>query len=82
MLRALRPVTRLPLIGVGGIMDAGDLFSRLSAGADLCQVYTGLIYGGPGFVGELLRGLDARMTRLGMPTLATLTGSGAADPGE
>lgn len=82
VLRALRPVTARPLIGVGGIMNAGDLFARLSAGADLCQIYTGLVYGGPGFVGELLRGLETRMNRLGLSSLAALCGSGASDPGE
>jgi dihydroorotate dehydrogenase len=54
VLRALRPLTKKPLIGVGGIMDASDLRERLEAGADLCQVYTGFVYGGPGFVAELL----------------------------
>lgn len=57
VLRALRPLTKKPLIGVGGIMDAHDLHERLDAGADLCQIYTGFIYGGPGFVGELLAGV-------------------------
>ena len=45
------------LIGVGGIMDAADVRAKLAAGADLVQVYTGLIYGGPGWVRSLLRGL-------------------------
>jgi dihydroorotate dehydrogenase len=45
------------LIGVGGIMDAADARAKLAAGADLVQVYTGLIYGGPRWVRSLLRGL-------------------------
>jgi dihydroorotate dehydrogenase len=45
------------LIGVGGIMDAASAAAKLAAGADLLQVYTGLIYGGPGFVRDLLRGI-------------------------
>jgi len=45
------------LIGVGGIMNAADARAKLAAGADLVQVYTGLIYGGPGWVRSLLRGL-------------------------
>lgn len=49
------------LIGVGGIMDPAGARAKLAAGADLIQVYTGLIYGGPGWVRALLRGLsDAR----------------------
>jgi dihydroorotate dehydrogenase len=50
---------RLALIGVGGIFDAADAQAKLDAGADLVQVYTGFIYGGPGFVRRLLRGLLA-----------------------
>ena len=46
------------LIGVGGIMDAAGARAKLAAGADLVQVYTGLIYGGPGWVRALLRGLS------------------------
>lgn len=38
----------MPLIGVGGIMGADDARLRLAAGANLVQLYTGLIYGGPG----------------------------------
>ena len=46
------------LVGVGGIMDAEGARAKLAAGADLIQVYTGLIYGGPGWVRGLLRGID------------------------
>lgn len=49
MLRALRK--RLPkqtaLVSVGGVMDGEDAQARIEAGADLVQIYTGLIYGGP-----------------------------------
>jgi dihydroorotate dehydrogenase len=50
-----RPV----LIGVGGVMDPGSAAGKLAAGADLLQLYTGLIYGGPGLVRRLLTGLRA-----------------------
>lgn len=42
------------LIGVGGIHDAESAQEKLDAGADLLQVYTGFVYGGPGFVPSLL----------------------------
>ncbi|EXJ15743.1 quinone-dependent dihydroorotate dehydrogenase [Imhoffiella purpurea] len=42
------------LIGVGGIMDPEGAAAKLAAGADLIQIYTGLVYGGPGFVRRLL----------------------------
>jgi dihydroorotate dehydrogenase len=44
-----------PLIAVGGIMDETDARARLDAGAALVQVYTGLVYGGPGLVRRLVR---------------------------
>lgn len=48
----------LPIIGVGGVRSAGDCQEKLEAGASLVQIYTGLIYEGPGLVGRILRQLD------------------------
>ncbi len=39
-----------PIVGVGGIMSAADALSKIKAGADLVQIYTGLIYHGPDLV--------------------------------
>ena len=44
----------LKLIGVGGIMNAEDAKRKMNLGAGLVQVYTGWVYGGPGFVAKLL----------------------------
>lgn len=41
-----------PIIGVGGVMSGADAVSKISAGADLVQIYTGLIYNGPALVAE------------------------------
>jgi dihydroorotate dehydrogenase len=41
-----------PIIGVGGVMSAADACSKLQAGADLVQIYTGLIYSGPALVAQ------------------------------
>ncbi len=46
---------KLPIIGVGGIRTAADLQTKLDAGASLLQLYTSLIYEGPGLPGHLLR---------------------------
>jgi dihydroorotate dehydrogenase len=43
---------RIPLIGVGGILDGADAAEKLDAGASLVQLYSGLIYRGPDLVGE------------------------------
>jgi dihydroorotate dehydrogenase len=47
----------LPIIAVGGIMTPQDAKARLAAGATLIQVYTGFVYGGPGFAKSLCRGI-------------------------
>lgn len=46
--------SRLPIIGVGGIMTADDARERLAAGADLLQIYTGFIYEGPALIEQIL----------------------------
>jgi dihydroorotate dehydrogenase len=48
--KALGPAT--PIIGVGGVMDAAAARAKIDAGADLVQIYTGLIYRGPALVRE------------------------------
>jgi dihydroorotate dehydrogenase len=48
---------RLPIIGVGGVMSAADARARLDAGAILVQVYSGLVYAGPGLVLSILHDL-------------------------
>jgi dihydroorotate dehydrogenase len=45
------------IIGVGGIASAADAREKLDAGANLVQLYTALVYRGPGLVGEIVRGL-------------------------
>lgn len=50
---------RLTIIGVGGIASAADAREKLDAGATLVQLYTALLYRGPGLVGEIVRGLGA-----------------------
>lgn len=51
---------RLPIIGVGGIMDEAGAAEKLDAGATLVQLYTGLIYRGPFFAAEVARALAER----------------------
>ena len=47
----------LPIIGVGGIASAADAREKIDAGATLVQIYTGLVYRGPGLVAEIARAL-------------------------
>jgi dihydroorotate dehydrogenase len=55
-LRRVLPAS-VAIIGVGGIANAADAREKLEAGANLVQLYTGLVYRGPGLVGEIVRGL-------------------------
>jgi dihydroorotate dehydrogenase len=48
---------RLPIIGVGGVFGPQEAKEKLNAGADLIQVFTGLIYRGPGLIREILTAL-------------------------
>jgi dihydroorotate dehydrogenase len=54
---------RVPLIGTGGIFTVEDVLAKLAAGAVAVQVYSALIYEGPGLVGRLKRGLAAARRR-------------------
>jgi dihydroorotate dehydrogenase len=69
VIRHLHQQTRgtLPIIGVGGIFNAEDAWEKISAGASLVQLYTGLVYEGPGLVREIVSGLRKHLAALGLP---------------
>ena len=56
---------RLPIIGVGGILHGADAVAKIAAGASLVQLYTGLIYRGPGLVAECRKALLGRQNGTG-----------------
>ena len=49
-----------PIIGVGGILSAADALSKIKAGADVVQIYTGLIYKGPALVKAAAQAIKAK----------------------
>ena len=53
VITAIRSKCRLPVIGCGGIMDADSALEKADAGASLIELYTGLIYRGPGLLREI-----------------------------
>jgi dihydroorotate dehydrogenase len=61
----LRLGDKIPLVGVGGVEDAATARAKIEAGARLVQIYTGLIYKGPGVAQEILRGLAETPLRTG-----------------
>jgi dihydroorotate dehydrogenase len=70
-----RAAGRIPIVGVGGIMDADDAYARIRAGASLVQVYTGLVYGGPALPRRILEGLSERLHRDGFQSVAEAVGT-------
>ena len=76
-LRDFRQATggALPLIGVGGIATAEDAWARIRAGASLVQLYSAMVYEGPGIARRITRGLEALMRRDGFATIAEAVGS-------
>jgi len=66
---------KLPIIGVGGIFDADDAWEKITAGASLLQIYTGLVYEGPGVTKEIVAGLIQRLEIIGMKHLREAVGS-------
>ena len=76
-LRDFRTATggALPLIGVGGISRAEDAWARIRAGASLIQLYSAMVYEGPGIAGRIVRGLEALMRRDGFTSVAEAVGS-------
>jgi dihydroorotate dehydrogenase len=54
-----------PIIGVGGVLSGADAVSKIQAGADLVQIYTGLIYKGPALIREAALALQQHRLNLG-----------------
>jgi dihydroorotate dehydrogenase len=66
---------RLPLIGVGGISSGEDAYAKIRAGASLLQLYTALIYEGPGLVQRIKLDLAAHLRRDGFGQLGQAVGA-------
>ena len=76
-LRDFRKATggAIPLVGVGGIASAADAWERIRAGASLVQLYSALVYEGPGLGARIARGLIPLMQRDGFASIAEAVGS-------
>jgi dihydroorotate dehydrogenase len=66
----------IPLIGVGGIASAEHAYARIRAGASLVQLYSALVYEGPGLAARINRGLKTLLERDGFASLAEAVGTG------
>ena len=66
---------QLPLIAAGGIASAKDAWARILAGASLVQLYSGLVYHGPGLARRIATGLAAILECEGIANIADAVGS-------
>ncbi len=76
-LRDFRKATggAIPLVGVGGIATAEHAWERIRAGASLVQLYSAMVYEGPGLGARIARGLETLMRRDGFASIAEAVGS-------
>jgi dihydroorotate dehydrogenase len=65
----------IPLIGVGGIATVDDAWQRIKAGASLIQLYSAMVYRGPGIARQIARGLAERAQRAGLRNIAEAVGT-------
>jgi dihydroorotate dehydrogenase len=66
---------RVPLVGVGGIASGRDAYRKIRAGASLLQLYSALVFHGPGLVAEIRRDLAAALRADGFRSLADAIGA-------
>lgn len=66
---------QLPLIGVGGIASAADAYAKIRAGASLVQLYSALVFEGPGLPARILAELPTLLARDGFTSLAAAIGA-------
>ncbi|MBX7112984.1 MAG: quinone-dependent dihydroorotate dehydrogenase [Myxococcaceae bacterium] len=64
----------LPIIGVGGISSADDAWEKILAGASLVQIYSGLVFNGPGLIRAILDGLEAKLAQHKLSSLQAAVG--------
>lgn len=79
VLARLSTLTDIPLVGVGGVGSAEQAYAKICAGASAVQLYTALVYGGLGLVGNIARNLDTLLARDGFEQVADAVGSRRAD---
>ena len=66
---------RIPLIGVGGVFSGADAYAKIRAGATLVQLYSALVYEGPGLIGRIKRDLAGLLRRDGYSRLQDAVGA-------
>jgi len=60
---------------VGGITTVDDAWARIRAGANLIQIYSAMVYEGPGLASRIVGGLEKKVREAGMTSIAEAVGS-------
>jgi len=68
---------KIPIIGVGGIFNDEDAWEKITAGASLIQLYTGLVFEGPGIARSIITGLNKRVKQAGFDDISEAVGINA-----
>ena len=76
MIRKIYRLTKgkIPIIGVGGIFTAEDAWNKITAGASIVQLYTGLVFEGPGIAKSIVKGLKKRVESEGFESISDAVG--------
>lgn len=79
MIRKIYNMTegKVPIIGVGGIFTVDDAWEKITAGASLIQLYTGLVFEGPGIAKKIVKGLKKRISDEGYDSVSDIIGINA-----
>ncbi len=68
---------KIPIIGVGGILTADDAWEKITAGASILQLYTGLVFEGPSIAKNIVKGLNKRLKSEGFESISDAVGINA-----
>ena len=79
MIRKIFKMTngKIPIIGVGGIFTADDAWEKITAGASILQLYTGLVFEGPSIAKNIVKGLNKRLKSEGFESISDAVGINA-----
>ncbi len=79
VLARLSALTRLPILGVGGVGSAEEAYAKIRAGASAVQLYSALAYGGLSLGAEIARELDGLLARDGFGSVVEAVGTGRGE---
>lgn len=74
MIKEMKTLTNLPIIGVGGISSGEDAYEKIKAGAELIQIYTAMVYEGPTIVARIKQDLAELLAKDGIQNISEAVG--------